>query len=90
MFGLFGLSLHAANIPFWKNQNFDFFLGKYKKNKKTSKISISIKNNAIQKLFIGLSAFKKKYQILNSIKFICFCFAFLCQIGQKAKKTKYL
>ena len=90
MLGLFGLSLHAANIPFWKNQNFEkyflFFWKNIKKIKKKSKISISMKKITLyKKLFIGLSAFKKK---ISDPKFNKNIFIFLPFCAKLAKLAK--
>ena len=76
MLGFLGLSYHAENIPPFKNQNFEkknhfYFFWKFsKKNQKILKISVS---NFCFPIYIGLyiclSAFEKKDQIQNWIKF---------------------
>ena len=81
MLGLFGLSLHAANIPFWKKSKFRkiflIFWGNYQNNNKTfPKISVSIFFVPLCKyLFIGLSASqnKKSNPKFNQINFLFFC-----------------
>ena len=65
-------------IFFWKN---------IKKN--NNKKSISMKKITLyKKLFIGLSAFKKKYQIKNSIQLICFFLPFCAKLTKLAKNPK--
>ena len=69
-----GLSYHAANIPPFKNQNFEKFIFIFWKIFKTFSriIKISVSNFYFLiyiGLYICLSAFQKKYQIQNWIQF---------------------
>ena len=71
MLGLLGLSYHAGNIPSFKNQNFEKKnVENFQKFQNIIKISVSNFSFPIYTgLSICLSAFQKKYQIQNWIKF---------------------